>query len=204
MSGPFVQFLLDLMGQLDYWAIFLLMAAESSILPVPSELVMIPAGYLVSQGTLHLEGVILASSLGSIAGSLGSYALALWWGRPLLLRFGKYLLITPQHLKQTEGFVARHGEISIFTGRFIPGVRHLISMPAGLAQMRLAPFILYTGVGATLWNVLLLLLGYLLHDQQNWLEAHLSWVVVGTLLFAGGVVLLYLVRQKRLSARGTG
>lgn len=204
MSGPFVQSMLDLMGQLDYLAIFVLMAAESSILPVPSELVMIPAGYLVSQGTLHLGGVVLASSLGSIAGSLGSYALAFWLGRPLLLRFGKYLLITPKHLQQTESFVERHGEISVFTGRFIPVVRHLVSMPAGLARMRLAPFILYTGVGATLWNAVLLLLGYLLHDQQSWLEEHLPWVVVGALLFAGGVVILYLARQKRLAAKRVG
>ncbi|MBF0582713.1 MAG: DedA family protein [Magnetococcales bacterium] len=197
MSHPFTQFLLELMGQLDYFAIFLLMAAESSILPVPSELVMIPAGYLIAQGTLQPGGVVLASTLGSLFGSLASYALAFWLGRPLLLRFGKYLLITPHHLQQTEAFVARHGEISIFTGRFIPVVRHLVSMPAGLARMRLTPFILYTGVGATLWNMVLLLLGFLLREQQSWLEAHLSWVVAAAVLFAAGVVAIYLVRQRQ-------
>ncbi len=142
---------------------------------------------------------MLASSMGSIIGSLGSYALALWLGRPMLVRFGKYVLITPTHLEQTERFVERHGEISVFTGRFIPVVRHLVSMPAGLARMRLAPFILYTGVGATLWNAVLLLLGYLLREQQTWLEQHLVWVVASAVLFAGGVVMIYMARQRRLS-----
>ncbi|MEO5364119.1 MAG: DedA family protein [Magnetococcus sp. DMHC-8] len=196
MLGSFTQFLLDIVGQLDYFAIFLLMAAESSILPVPSELVMIPAGYFVAQGRLEMGWVVLASSLGSLAGSLGSYGLALWLGRPLLLRFGKYCLITPAHLEQAERFMDRHGEISIFTGRFIPGVRHLISMPAGLVRMRLSPFTLYTGVGATLWNLVLLLLGYMLREKQAWLEQHFSWVVAGALLFAGCVLLVYMLMQR--------
>ncbi|MEO5339338.1 MAG: DedA family protein [Magnetococcus sp. MYC-9] len=197
MNGTLGQFLLDFMGKLDYFAIFVLMAAESSILPVPSELVMIPAGYLVAQGTLSLGWVIIASSLGSLFGSLGSYALALWLGRPLLLRFGRYVLITPEHLQQAERFVERHGEVSIFTGRFIPGVRHLISLPAGLVRMRLAPFTLYTGVGATLWNLVLLLLGVLLREQQAWLEQRFPWVVAGAILFAVAVVVVYGMRQRR-------
>ncbi|MBF0461166.1 MAG: DedA family protein [Magnetococcales bacterium] len=196
MSGSTTQFLLNLMGQLDYVALFVLMAAESSFLPVPSELVMIPAGYLIAQGKLDLGWVLLISSLGSVIGSLGSYALAFWLGRPLLVRFGKYALITPAHLEQTEQFVRRHGEVSIFTGRFVPGVRHLISMPAGLARMRLASFILYTGMGATLWNGVLVLLGYLLHDQQEWLEQHFPWVVAGAVLFAGAVLAVYVARRR--------
>ena len=197
MSHEFTQFLLDLMGQLDYFAIFVLMAAESSILPVPSELVMIPAGYLASQGKLDPWLVMLASSMGSVCGSLGSYYLALWLGRPFVLRFGKYFLITLDHLEKAEKFVERHGEISIFTGRFIPGLRHLISMPAGLVRMRLAPFILYTLVGATLWNLVLLILGYVIQGQQAWLEENLLWVVLGAILFAGGVVVVYIIKQRQ-------
>ncbi|MBF0097923.1 MAG: DedA family protein [Magnetococcales bacterium] len=197
MSAAFTQFLLDMMGQLDYLAIFLLMAAESSILPVPSELVMIPAGYLLAQGKLSLPGVVAASSLGSLAGSLGSYFLALWLGRPVLLRFGRYFLITAKHLQQTEAFMRKHGEISIFTGRFVPGVRHLISMPAGLARMPLLPFLLFTGIGATLWNLVLLAMGYLLHEQQDWLEQHLPWVIGGAVLFAVTILAFYLLLQRR-------
>ena len=197
MNHEFTQFLLGLMGQLDYFAIFVLMAAESSILPVPSELVMIPAGYLASQGKLDPWLVIMASSMGSISGSLVSYYLALWLGRPLVLRFGKYFLITLEHLEKAEKFVERHGEISIFTGRFIPGLRHLISMPAGLVKMRLAPFMLYTLVGATLWNLVLLILGYVIQGQQAWLEENWFWVVLGALLFAGGVVIVYISKQRQ-------
>lgn len=196
MSSEFTLFLLDLMGQLDYFAIFVLMAAESSILPVPSELVMIPAGYLASQGKLDPWFVTLASSAGSIAGSLGSYYLALWLGRPLILRFGKYLLITAAHMEKTEQFMARHGEISIFTGRFIPGVRHLISMPAGLARMRLPPFLVYTLIGSTLWNLVLLFVGYMIQGQQAWLEENLSWIVAGSVLFAIGVLTVYVLKHR--------
>ncbi|MBF0176985.1 MAG: DedA family protein [Magnetococcales bacterium] len=197
MSEHFTQFLLALMGQLDYTAIFLLMAAESSILPVPSELVMIPAGYLASQGRLDPGWIVLASSLGSIVGSLGSYYLALWLGRMLILRYGKYFLITAEHLDKTEAFVHKHGEISIFTGRFIPGIRHLVSMPAGLARMRLAPFLLFTFVGATLWNVVLLILGYVIGENQQWLQDNLSLVVGGGVGFALLVLAGYILWQRK-------
>ncbi|MBF0154558.1 MAG: DedA family protein [Magnetococcales bacterium] len=196
MSEHFTQFLLTLMGQLDYTAIFLLMAAESSILPVPSELVMIPAGYLASQGQLNPWLIVLASSLGSIAGSLGSYYLALWLGRPLILRYGKYFLITPAHLDKTEEFVRHHGEIAIFTGRFIPGIRHLVSMPAGLARMRLTPFLLFTLTGATLWNVVLLVLGYVIGENRQWLQDNLKLVIGGGVGFALLVVVGYLLWQR--------
>lgn len=197
MSEQFTQQLLDLMGQLDYVAIGILMAAESTFLPVPSELVMIPAGYLASQGTLNPWLIMVASSTGSLAGSLVSYYVALWLGRPLLLRFGRYVFVTREHLEKTEMFVKRHGEISIFTGRFIPGVRHLISMPAGLVRMRIVPFMAYTLIGASLWNAVLLVLGYVIQAQQTWLEDHFLWVVAGTLCFAGGIVTLYVIKHRR-------
>ncbi|MEO5333192.1 MAG: DedA family protein [Magnetococcus sp. YQC-5] len=199
MGERITNLLLDLMGQLDYLAIFVLMAMESSIFPVPSELVMIPAGYLVSTGKLGWTGSILASSLGSIAGSLGSYYLALWLGRPVIARFGRYFLITDHHMQQTEAFFSRHGEISIFTGRFIPGVRHLISMPAGVGRMRLPPFIFYTLLGATIWNVILLVLGFVIGENQAWVKQNTHWVVLAA---AGGALLLiggYILWQKRRS-----
>ncbi|MBF0284485.1 MAG: DedA family protein [Magnetococcales bacterium] len=197
MSEQFTHFLLELMGQLDYMAIFWLMAAESSILPVPSELVMIPAGYLASQGKLDPGLCVLASSLGSLFGSLGSYYLALWLGRPLILRYGKYVMIDQRHLDKTERFVAEHGEISIFTGRFIPGIRHLISMPAGLVRMRLTPFILYTTLGATMWNVVLLILGYVIGENQEWLRKNMMLVAGGAVAFAVLVVAGYVIYRRR-------
>ncbi|MBF0342055.1 MAG: DedA family protein [Magnetococcales bacterium] len=197
MGERVTNLLLEWMGQLDYLAIFVLMAAESSIFPVPSELVMIPAGYLVSTQKLTWSGSILASSLGSIAGSLGSYYLAMWLGRPFIVRFGRYLFITEKHLQQTETFFARHGEISIFTGRFFPVVRHLISMPAGVGRMRLPPFLFYTLIGATLWNIILLILGFVIGENQAWVKQNTHWVVVAAALFALLLIGGYLAWQKR-------
>lgn len=200
MSEEFTAYLLDLMGQLDYLAIFLLMAAESSILPVPSELVMIPAGYLAATGRLDPWLALAAANLGSVAGSVGSYYLALWLGRPFLLRFGRYFLIDKAHLDKTEDFLRSHGEISIFTGRFLPGIRHLISLPAGLGRMHMGRFILYTLVGSSLWNAALLVLGYVIGENQAWVKDNISMVIAGAVAFAAATVIGYVVWQRRRKA----
>jgi membrane protein DedA with SNARE-associated domain len=137
--------------QCSYIGIFILMTLESMIAPVPSELVMPFAGFLIYTGHFDPLWVMVASSLGSIVGSLLSYGMGML-GKPVVLRYGRYLLLNPHHLEWTKNFFARHGSITIFISRFIPVVRHLISIPAGLARMSLAPFILYTVVGATMWN----------------------------------------------------
>ena len=200
MSEQFTEYLIELMGQLDYLAIFLLMAAESSILPVPSELVMIPAGYLAATGKLDAWLALLAANAGSVAGSVGSYYLALWLGRPFLLRFGKYVLIDKAHLDKTEGFLRAHGEISIFTGRFLPGIRHLISLPAGLGRMRMGRFILYTLVGASMWNAVLLVLGYVIGENQAWVRDNMALVIWSAVAFAAATVIGYIYWQRRRKA----
>ncbi|CAK0769334.1 membrane-associated protein [Gammaproteobacteria bacterium] len=197
MSESLTNYLLSLMGQLNYLSIFVLMAAESSILPVPSELVMTPAGYLAATGRLDFWLALLAGNLGSVAGSVGSYYLALWLGRPLLLRFGRYFLITEHHLNQAERFVHDHGEISIFSGRFVPGIRHLISMPAGLARMPLDRFVIYTFLGAGLWNAVLQVLGYLIGDHQEWMKENWPWIVGAALAFAATTVVIYVYLHRR-------
>lgn len=200
MSEQFTEYLIELMGQLDYLAIFLLMAAESSILPVPSELVMIPAGYLAATGKLDVWLALLAANAGSVAGSVGSYYLALWLGRPFLLRFGKYVLIDKAHLDKTEEFLRAHGEISIFTGRFLPGIRHLISLPAGLGRMRMGRFILYTLVGASMWNAVLLVLGYVIGENQAWVRDNMALVIWSAVAFAAATVIGYIYWQRRRKA----
>ena len=152
-------------NQCSYVGIFLLMTLESMVAPIPSELVMPFAGFLIFTGQFDPVSVMVASSLGSIVGSLLSYAMGML-GKPVVLRYGRYLLLNPHHLEWTENFFYRHGGKTIFIARFIPVVRHLISIPAGLARMPLIPFILYTAVGATLWNGFLTYLGFRL--KQNW------------------------------------
>jgi membrane protein DedA with SNARE-associated domain len=157
-----------LIHYLGYGGIFILMALESMIFPIPSELIMPFAGFLIVTGQFDPGWVIVASSLGSIAGSLLSYGMGTL-GEPVVLRYGRYLLLNKHHLEWTELFFFRHGGKTIFISRFIPVVRHLISIPAGLARMSLIPFILFTVAGATLWNGFLTYLGMRL--KENW------WVI---------------------------
>jgi membrane protein DedA with SNARE-associated domain len=152
-------------NQCSYVGIFLLMTLESMVAPIPSELVMPFAGFLIFTGHFDPVAVIVASSLGSITGSLLSYGLGML-GEPVVLRYGRYLLLNLHHLEWTKNFFNRHGGKTIFISRFIPVVRHLISLPAGLARMALVPFILYTLAGATLWNGFLTYLGVRL--RENW------------------------------------
>jgi membrane protein DedA with SNARE-associated domain len=152
-------------NQCGYVGVFLLMTLESMVAPVPSELVMPFAGFLIFTGEFGVVPVLVASTLGSIAGSLLSYGMGML-GKPVVLRYGRYLLLNVHHLEWTEQFFLRHGGKTIFISRFIPVVRHLISIPAGLARMPLIPFILYTTVGATMWNMFLTYLGFRL--KQNW------------------------------------
>lgn len=152
-------------NQCSYIGVFVLMALESMIAPIPSELVMPFAGFLIFSGHFDPWAVMLASSLGSIVGSLLSYGMGVL-GEPVVLRYGRYLFLNVHHLEWTKSFFERHGGKTIFIARFIPVVRHLISIPAGLARMPLTPFILYTLVGATLWNGFLTYLGVRL--KENW------------------------------------
>jgi membrane protein DedA with SNARE-associated domain len=188
-------------NQCSYFGVFVLMALESMIAPIPSELVMPFAGFLIFTGHFDPVAVMVASSLGSIAGSLVSYGMGRL-GEPVVLRYGRYLLLNPHHLEWTKKFFNRHGGKTIFIARFIPVVRHLISIPAGLACMSLAPFILFTLVGATLWNGFLTYLGVRL--KENWWliqqYTHFLDYLVVTAMVAGAAYLLWKIRVSRNAA----
>lgn len=149
----------------SYFGVFVLMTLESMIAPIPSELVMPFAGFLIFTGHFDPWAVMIASSLGSIAGSLLSYGLGVL-GEPVVYRYGRYLLLNQHHLEWTNKFFQRHGGMTIFIARFIPVVRHLISLPAGFARMPLPRFIIYTLAGATMWNMFLVYCGVRL--KENW------------------------------------
>jgi membrane protein DedA with SNARE-associated domain len=151
---------------LGYPGVFILMALESMVFPMPSELVMPFAGFLIAQGKMSWLGVIIASSLGSIAGSLLSYYIGFYGGETVVLKFGKYLLLEKEDLEKTHKWFIRRGDITVLISRFIPVVRHLISIPAGIGKMELKKFCVYTIIGATLWNTILAYAGFIL--GQNW------------------------------------
>lgn len=167
MLESFIGWLLNLFRGMGYPGIIALMAVESSILPLPSELVMPPAGYLAAKGEMSVILAVACGVLGSILGALGNYWLARWLGRAFFLRLGKYVLITEKGLDRSERYFAAHGEISTFLGRMLPVVRHLISIPAGIARMRLGKFVLFTGLGALLWCSILTGIGWFIGSRED-------------------------------------
>jgi membrane protein DedA with SNARE-associated domain len=174
----------------SYPGIFLLMVLESMVFPVPSEAVMPFAGFLIVDGQFTFTGVIIASTLGSITGSLLSYAMGYYGGKPFIKRFGKFLLLDVHDLQITEKFFGKYGQMTIFVSRFIPVIRHLISIPAGLGKMNIWKFSLYTILGAGLWNAFLTYVGFKL--KSNWTEvmkySHTIDIVVVAVL---GLAFLY-------------
>ncbi len=188
-------------NQCSYVGIFVLMTLESMVAPIPSELVMPFAGFLIFSGHFDPWMVMVASSLGSIVGSLLSYGMGRL-GEPVVLRYGRYLFLNVHHLEWTKGFFERHGGKTIFIARFIPVVRHLISIPAGLARMSLVPFVIYTLVGATLWNGFLTYLGVRL--RENWWiiqrYTHILDYLVAAVLLALVAYFLWKLRASRAAA----
>lgn len=167
MLESFISWLLNLFRGMGYPGIIALMAVESSIVPLPSELVMPPAGYLVAKGEMSAFLAVLCGVLGSILGALANYGLARWLGRAFFLRLGKYVLITDKGLDRSERYFAAHGEISTFLGRMLPVVRHLISIPAGIARMHLGRFTLFTGLGALVWCSILTGIGWFIGSRED-------------------------------------
>lgn len=164
-SISFIQWCLD---NLNYWTITLLMTIESSFIPFPSEIVVPPAAYNAAAGELNIYLVVLFATLGACLGALINYSLALWIGRPLVYKFadsrlGHLLLLSGEKVEHAEKYFRDHGIVSTLVGRLIPAVRQLISIPAGLAKMKLHVFLLFTAIGAGLWNAVLAALGYFLH-----------------------------------------
>jgi membrane protein DedA with SNARE-associated domain len=163
-----IQFWFHLLQDWHYIAVFLLMALESSIVPVPSEIVMPPAAYWATQGTMNFWLVVLAGTAGSWFGSAVNYWLALWIGRPLVMRYGKYLRLPERKIALAEAWAADNGLKGVFFARLLPVVRHLISIPAGILRMRFLPFSVVTTAGAGIWCLVLSLWGaHVLGDRPD-------------------------------------
>lgn len=192
-----VLWLVKIIGDMGYLGIFILMAMESSLFPVPSELVVPPAGYLASQGQMNIWLVIFVSTLGSLIGALFNYAIAYYLGRPWILKYGKYFLIPPEKFAKVESFFLKHGEISTFTGRLIIVVRHLISLPAGLSKMDLARFSVFTVVGSLIWVSILAYIGFIVGNNMALVESYYKQAVIGLIAIMVLVLGLYVIWQKR-------
>ena len=184
-------------GDMGYVGIFLLMFLESTFFPFPSEIIMIPAGYLAFKGEMNIYMVVFVGVLGSVAGALFNYYLAMHFGRKFLLKYGKYFFIKEETLDKLEAFFSKHGELSTFNGRLIPGIRQLISLPAGLARMNIAKFSFYSALGAGIWVVVLVALGYLLGSNEALISEYLRSATVIALLSVIFITIFYVVRNRR-------
>ena len=192
------EWLVETIGKLGYTGIVALMFLESSFFPFPSEVVLPPAGYLVWKGEMALGAVIASGIAGSILGALFNYWFAIRFGRPFLLKYGKYFFVSAESLEKADVFFERHGHISTLVGRLLPVIRQYISLPAGVARMKLSTFTLFTSIGAGLWVVVLTAIGYLLGEHQELLERYLHVLtfasVVCAILLAAGYLLWYRAR----------
>ena len=210
MFDSFVQWLLDLFRGMGYPGIVVLMAVESSILPLPSELVMPPAGYLAAKGEMSFVLAVACGVLGSILGALANYGLAHWLGRAFFLRRGKYVLITERALDRSERYFAAHGEISTFLGRMLPVVRHLISIPAGIARMHLGRFVVFTGLGALVWCSILTWIGWFIGSREDVIlevfnqeaRRYAGRAVLVVLPVLAGIAAIYIWWYRRRAAQG--
>ncbi|MDR1759910.1 MAG: DedA family protein [Fibrobacter sp.] len=192
---------------LNYGTITLLMAVESSFIPFPSELVVPPAAYkaLQPESGLNIIFVVLFATVGAIIGALINYYLAKYLGRPIIYRFaesrlGRLCLLSEDKVKQAEQFFLKNGSISTLVGRLIPGIRQLISIPAGLAEMKMLPFLVFTTIGATLWNIILAIVGYFAHGQKDLIEKYsgeLSVALLGLCVLFVAYLIFSALRSKK-------
>lgn len=177
------------MDNINYGTITLLMAVESSFIPFPSEVVIPPAAYkaATNKGELNIYLVVIFGTLGAIIGAIINYLLALIIGRPLIYKFadsrlGHMLLISKPKVIKAEEYFVKHGKSSTFIGRLVPGIRQLISIPAGIAKMNMPTFLLFTFLGSCIWNIILACLGYIAKGQKDVIEKYsseLSYVLLG-------------------------
>ena len=201
MIHEIINWLVSTIGSMGYNGIFLLMAMESSVIPIPSEVVMPPAGYLVQQGKMDMLWVILSGTMGSLVGAYANYFAARYLGRPLLLKYGKYVWITEEHFDKVEKYFNDHGEISTFIGRLLPVIRHLISLPAGLAGMNHLKFTAYTLLGAGIWVTVLTWIGYFIGANQELIMKYSHEAVIDVIAFSVVLVGIYVWLHKRKLAR---
>jgi len=206
------------MDNMNYGTILLLMIIESSFIPFPSEVVVPPAAYKASQdgSDINIILVVVFATIGAITGALINYFLALLLGRPIIhafadSRLGKMCLLSSEKVQKAEDYFIKHGKSSTFIGRFIPGIRQLISIPAGLARMSLLPFLVFTFIGAGIWNIILAVMGYIAHGQASLIQKYSKEISLITILL-GALFVLYLfyngfvkkIEKRQLSQNLTG
>lgn len=195
MLHDIIDFIVSSVSSWGYAGIFVMMFLESSFFPFPSEVAMIPAGYLAHKGEMSLALAFISGTLGSLLGAIFNYYLCYFFGREIVLKYGKFVGITHEKMDKFEAFFNKHGEISTFNSRLIPGIRQYISLPAGLAKMNIFRFCLFTTLGAGIWCAVLLVVGYFLGsnpDKQTLLAITITLLAVVAIISA-----IYIIKQRK-------
>jgi membrane protein DedA with SNARE-associated domain len=206
MIGNYISGLISLyMGNINYFTVLFLMTLESTFIPVPSELVVPPAAWKAAQGEMNIFLIIFFSTLGCVFGALINYYLAKHLGRKIIYslvdtRIAHMMFINREHMEKSEAFFIKYGKSSTFIGRLVPGVRHLISIPAGVAQMNIADFIFYTATGSAIWNSILAALGYFLFKEQELLKKYYRdlsiFFIIVFLIFVIFMIYKFFIKSK--------
>lgn len=186
------------LGHMNYFTVGLLMVIESSFIPFPSEIVIPVAAYKAAQGDLNIYLVVLAGTIGALIGAMVNYVIGYYVGRPVIhkladSKFGRMMLLSEEKIIQAEEYFVKNGKSSTLIGRLVPGIRQLISIPAGMAKMNLVDFLLYTTIGAGAWNIILAVIGYYLYEIREQIYPYLSYIM----LALGALFVVYLVIHTR-------
>ena len=192
-----VRLILHFVQVFGYFGIFFMTFIESTFIPIPSEFTLIPAGYLVAKGEMHVTYVLIFSLSGTLGGSLLNYVIAHYFGRKLFINYGKYFFLKPGQLHSLELFFNKYGAISTFFGRMLPGIKHFISFPAGLAKMNLKLFCIYTFMGSFIWLSFLLYLGYVISTNEKLIALYIkqfNFIIIAIVIL---VVIFIYIKNKR-------
>lgn len=192
-----VSLITETVSSLGYLGIIIMMFLESSFFPFPSEIVIIPAGYLAYKGEMNIYLVFLSGVLGSILGALFNYYIALYVGKSLLLKYGKYLGFNKHKYNKLNIFFNKHGAISTFIGRLIPGIRQYISFPAGLSKMNIVKFIFFTILGAGIWVAILIFIGYSVGNNEALIKKYSRLILFIILIISAIIISLYIYFNKK-------
>jgi len=194
-------FLLSIINQFGYWGIFIGMVIESSFFPFPSEIILVPAGALIAQGEMNFILVFLAGLFGTLIGATFNYFFALFLGRTavdfLILKYGKFFFISEKKLRKADIYFEKHGEVTTFVARLIPGIRQLISLSAGFARMNFFRFILFTTLGAGIWTLILIYIGYFFGNNFELITLNLNIAILFLLISSLIILIIYFLWKKK-------
>ncbi|MGN1185430.1 MAG: DedA family protein [Methanobrevibacter wolinii] len=197
ISASLANLVIYLIESLGYFGIFLGMTIESACIPLPSEVIMTFAGFVVNEGKLTLTNIILVGILGNLVGSLITYYIGLKGARPLLEKYGKYILITKEKLDNADKWFNKHGDVAVFFGRILPGIRTFISLPAGINKMDIKKFIIYTLIGSGIWTSILAIIGIELGKDWSIISQYFRIfdIIIGIAILL--IIIYYVIKHRK-------